>query len=153
MGEGIRILIFYDMDQKLLKTCIECDEVIRGRTDKRFCSDSCRSAFHNRDKLQLPATYRLIDHRLKRNRKILEKCYRLLESTKNNSSVLERMDMHLNKMNVKTLGFAFDYYTHKDWVDAKEYTFCYEYGYRFTENNAIVLIRRMPFDGDSVYFV
>ncbi len=141
------------MEQKLLKTCIECDEVIRGRTDKRFCSDSCRSAFHNRDKFQLPATYRLIDHRLKRNRKILEKCYKMLESTSPTHGIFELMDPILDKKNVKTLGFAFDYYTHKDWVDAKEFTFCYEYGYRFTENNAIVLIRRMPFDGDSAYFV
>ncbi len=29
-------------------TCVECGEEIKGRADKKFCSDQCRSAFNNR---------------------------------------------------------------------------------------------------------
>ena len=26
------------------RTCLECDNIVRGRVDKKFCSDYCRNA-------------------------------------------------------------------------------------------------------------
>lgn len=30
------------------RTCLECGREVYGRTDKKFCNDSCRNKFHNR---------------------------------------------------------------------------------------------------------
>lgn len=34
--------------QEEYSICLECGTVIRGRTDKHFCSARCKNAFHNR---------------------------------------------------------------------------------------------------------
>lgn len=30
------------------KVCLECGEKIKGRADKKFCSDQCRVAYNNK---------------------------------------------------------------------------------------------------------
>ena len=30
------------------KQCLECDEPLFGRVDKKFCNDQCRNAYNNR---------------------------------------------------------------------------------------------------------
>lgn len=36
------------MKESVQKQCLICGETITGRTDKKFCSDSCRVYFNNR---------------------------------------------------------------------------------------------------------
>ncbi len=31
-----------------MKNCLECEEAIKGREDKKFCSDGCRNAYNNK---------------------------------------------------------------------------------------------------------
>ena len=33
--------------QKMIQFCVQCQQELRGRIDKRFCSDSCRTQYHN----------------------------------------------------------------------------------------------------------
>lgn len=35
-------------EENIRKHCLSCGETITGRTDKKFCSDSCRVYFNNR---------------------------------------------------------------------------------------------------------
>ena len=39
------------------KQCLECGNELMGRIDKKFCSDGCRNAYHNKVN---PATKNLI---------------------------------------------------------------------------------------------
>jgi len=53
------------------KYCLLCNEKLSGRIDKKFCSDYCRTQYHNvRNKLSADLI-RKINTILKRNRRIL----------------------------------------------------------------------------------
>ncbi len=105
--------------------CLHCNEEIKGRTDKKFCSPYCRSAFHyqkNRDKEE--SLFKTIDKQLKTNRKILKNY---------NKAGLATVSVQ------KLLGEGFNpkYFTHY-WKNKKGqvYLFCYEYGFlELKENN------------------
>ena len=55
--------------------CIECNEPLKGRSDKKFCDDHCRSTFNNRRNRMDNNTIRKINLRLNRNRRILKDLY------------------------------------------------------------------------------
>lgn len=53
------------------RLCRECSAPLTGRSDKQFCSDSCRTAFHNRQYRSQGRQTGAINAILRRNRKIL----------------------------------------------------------------------------------
>lgn len=53
-------------------SCLECKADFRGRTDKKFCSDSCRNAFHNRLNRDSNNLVRTVNNRLRKNYRILQ---------------------------------------------------------------------------------
>ena len=53
------------------KICPECGKIFSGRSDKRFCSDSCRSNHFRRTARDRMATTRLVTSTLMRNYSIL----------------------------------------------------------------------------------
>jgi hypothetical protein len=115
--------------------CIECEELLRGRTDKKFCSDYCRTSHHNRKNADLSLVLRVIDRRLKANRRILMKLY---DSVQNDSKLVPLKY-------VETLGFTFNFYTHIDVDSEKESVFCYEYGYQKIDDKKVQLLKQSPF--------
>lgn len=52
-------------------SCRNCGATIRGRIDKKFCDDSCRSAFHNQVNGEMTSVMRNTHRMLRRNWKIL----------------------------------------------------------------------------------
>lgn len=52
-------------------SCLECKADFRGRTDKKFCSDSCRNAYHNRLNRDGNNLVRTVNNRLRKNYRIL----------------------------------------------------------------------------------
>lgn len=52
-------------------SCLECKDEFRGRTDKKFCSDACRNAYHNRLNREANNLVRTVNNRLRRNYRIL----------------------------------------------------------------------------------
>jgi predicted nucleic acid-binding Zn ribbon protein len=52
--------------------CLECGSALKGRSDKRFCNDVCRSASHYRRHEQLSADMRMHNATLRKNRLVLE---------------------------------------------------------------------------------
>ena len=121
--------------ENLKNYCPECNEQLRGRTDKKFCSDSCRSVFHNRQKSEQSIVLKMIDKRLKRNRKILMGLYDALH----NDTKLVPLKY------VENLGFAFNFYTHIETDSHQEMVFCYEYGYRKVDKQKVQLVKQIPF--------
>ena len=115
------------------KECPECGEIIRGRADKKFCSDSCRNAFNNKVNSDVTNQVRNINNILRKNRKILEELIPG-ETAKTTKS----------KLNLK--GFDFQYFTNT-YITKKgvTYYFCYEYGYLPLDNNFYFLVKRREY--------
>jgi predicted nucleic acid-binding Zn ribbon protein len=112
------------------KRCLECGEIIIGRSDKKFCSDYCRNAYNNKQNRVSNNLIRNVNNRLKKNWKILE------ELNPN-----DKTKVHVNKLKEK--GFDFNlftgiYTTKKQTV----YYFVYNQGYLKTDNNYYILVKK-----------
>jgi len=81
--------------------CLNCGKQIRGRSDKKFCDDSCRNNYNNRIKGSSNNLVRNINHALNKNRRIMES---LLPGAEETSKA--------NKEKLLRLGFQFKYLTH-----------------------------------------
>lgn len=60
------------MEETFKRFCSICGTRISGRVDKRFCGDSCRTVYHNRNNAETNRHVRLVNSILRRNRRILE---------------------------------------------------------------------------------
>ena len=114
-----------------MKQCLECDNEIKGRIDKKFCSDYCRNAYNNKLNKDSNNLVRNTNNRLRKNYRILD-AYELKDgktrATKNSL---------LNK------GFDFDYitslYTTKK---GSTYFFVYDLGYLPLDNDFYMIVKR-----------
>lgn len=112
------------------KKCPECGEVIRGRTDKKFCSDLCRNSHNNKLNSDSTNYIRNVNNTLRRNRRILE-CMIPEETAKTTKDKLLQQ------------GFNFQFFTNIYTTQkGKSYYFCYEYGYLPLENDFYFLVKR-----------
>ena len=53
------------------RCCLECNEQLVGRTDKKFCSDYCRNTYNNRQNSGITKNIREVNRILRSNRRIL----------------------------------------------------------------------------------
>jgi hypothetical protein len=112
------------------RVCPECGDVIKGRIDKKFCSDMCRNAFNNKINSDSTNYVRNINNALRKNRRILE------ESLKGEKTTLPKQKL-IDK------GFSFKYYTNQTVTKNNHtYLFCYEYGYLPLDNDLILIVKR-----------
>jgi len=110
------------------KECLECGDSFQGRTDAKFCSDSCRSAHHNKTNKEAREVVKNVNSILKRNRKILASLNR------SGTSRVKREELTKS-------GFNFNYLTNT-YVTGKGkiYKFCYDQGYLDTEGDFLTLV-------------
>lgn len=105
-----------------------CKEVIQGRSDKRFCSDQCRTSHNNRQNSDANKFMRNINNILRKNRRIM--------ATLNPNGTTK-----VNKTDLLDEGFKFSYFTNEYKTRAgKVYRFCYEYGYLELDNDKYALV-------------
>lgn len=115
------------------KKCLECHEPIKGRSDKKFCSDLCRNSHNNKIKSDSNNFVRNVNNALKKNRRLL-----IAFAPEGKASI------HKNKMLEK--GFNFTYYTHTYTTrKGTVYYFCYEYGYLPLENDFYMIVHRKDY--------
>ncbi len=112
------------------KTCLECNEPIQGRSDKKFCSDYCRNTYNNKVNKDSRNLIRNINNRLRKNYKILSE---LNPTGKTTVSKMKLLDKNFDFQH-----FTSTYTTKKGTI----YYFCYDQGYLEIENNYYVLIKR-----------
>lgn len=100
-----------------MKKCPVCKSEVKGRKDKVFCSESCKSSFQYENRLENEKFFLEVDRQLKQNRKILKK-YNLSGYTTLRKEIL------FNE------GFNPNYFTHY-WKNksGQVYLFCYDYGF------------------------
>ena len=112
------------------KKCEECGEVIKGRIDKKFCSDLCRNSFNNKLNSDSNNLVRNINNILRKNRRILE-------------GVLVGEKTTLPKQKLLDKGFNFSFHTNLSTTKNNHtYIFCYEYGYLPLENDIILVVKK-----------
>ncbi len=108
--------------------CIECQEPLNGRCDKKFCDDNCRTAYNNRVKSQETNFVRNVNNILRRNRRILRHFFSL-ESPR------------VRREQLTETGFLFSYFTRVHTVGKEKYTFVYEYGFMEISPDEILLVK------------
>jgi len=108
-----------------MRACLNCNEVLTGRIDKKFCSEYCKSNYHYAQKKgQEDSLFKRIDLQLKLNRRLLKEFNKAGKATVRAEKLIE-------------FGFNPHYFTHY-WKNTKGdvYLFVYEYGFlKRKENN------------------
>lgn len=99
------------------KTCPICDAIVKGRTDKIFCSTNCKSIDQYEKRQKNEQFFLKVDRQLKINRKILKRYNKSGFTTLRNTVLLKE-------------GFDPNFFTHY-WKTKKGevYLFVYEYGF------------------------
>lgn len=119
------------MNTKL--SCQYCNEIILGRSDKRFCDDHCRSAYNNQNNANRSTLVKETHKILQNNRKILQ-------------SLNITGKIKVPRKNLIDKGFEFGYFT-GIFRNSKgaNYIFCYEMGYLSLSNGEVLLVKKVDF--------
>ncbi|WP_437921369.1 hypothetical protein [Sphingobacterium sp. LRF_L2] len=113
------------------KKCLACNALIRGRSDKRFCDDGCRSSYNNKLNSAPNSFVKRINHTLARNRRILGE---LLGD--------EKM-LKVSREKLLARGLHFNCFTSQlSTTKGQVYFFVYEFGYLSLENDQFLLVRQ-----------
>lgn len=112
------------------KLCLECGEPVKGRVDKKFCDDQCRSNYNNKANSDTTAEMRNINNVLRKNRRILETIVHADGKGK------------ISKSKLLDKGFNFKYFT-QTYTTQKGtvYKLCYDYGYLPIENDFYMIVK------------
>ncbi len=116
------------------KICLECDQPLIGRVDKKFCNDMCRNAFNNKINKDANEYVRKINVILRKNRRILSALMNGKEKSKTTKE-----ELLLN-------GFNFYYYTNfYQTKQGKTYYFIYELGYLELDDEQFALVKKQEY--------
>lgn len=113
-----------------MKTCLECDDKIIGREDKKFCSDGCRNAYNNKINKDSTNFMRNVNNKLRKNYRILS------ELNPDGKSKTTRTKL-LGK------GFEFEFLTNiLQTRTGNTYHFIYDQGYLVLDNDFFMLVKK-----------
>ncbi|MBP6072676.1 MAG: hypothetical protein KA488_05045 [Flavobacterium sp.] len=112
------------------KTCLECDEKIVGREDKKFCSDGCRNTFNNKNNKDRNNLMRNINNTLRKNYRILTELNVEGKSKTTRTKLISK-------------GFHFEFFTSiLHTKSGNTYYFLYDQGYMMLENEFFMLVKK-----------
>lgn len=116
------------------KTCLHCQKIIKGRTDKKFCDDYCRNIFNNQLKATTNNLVRNTNNILGKNRRIIE-------------SIFFEEEINYIKIKKEILinnGFLFSYNTKSKKLAKGAYIYyCYDYAFLPISEEYYILIKEM----------
>jgi hypothetical protein len=110
------------------RSCRECDNELKGRSDKKFCDDYCRSAYNYRKSKEEYRSMNRVHRVLKRNRKILKLFW-------------EAGQRLVSKELLVINGFDFEFVTQVEKQNGSLCFRCYEFGYSEENKEIVKLIR------------
>lgn len=114
------------------RNCLECNDPIRGRADKKFCSDQCRNSHNNKQNSNANNYVRNINRVLKKNRRILEE-------------LNPKGTARVKKEKLVLRGFNFTYFTSTYSTRKGDYHYCYEYGYVELDNENLMIVQKQDY--------
>lgn len=112
--------------------CFECGKSVHGRSDKKFCSNSCRSSYHNGQYGITTAATRRIINILQRNR-------RILYSFVNNDQTQQKVQREA----LLEMGFVFSYMTHLTVIEGVTIRYCFDMCW-YADTDTTVFVSRTP---------
>ena len=113
-----------------MKNCLECNEKIIGREDKKFCSDGCRNAYNNKINKDSTNLMQNINNKLRKN-------YRILSDLNPEGKGKTTRTKLLGK------GFDFEFFTSiYNTKTGNTYYFLYDQGYRILEDEYYMLVKK-----------
>lgn len=113
-----------------MKNCLECNEKIVGREDKKFCSDGCRNAFNNKINKDSTNFMRNVNNKLRKNYRILSELNSEGKSKTTRSKLMSK-------------GFDFEFFTSiYNTKTGNTYFFLYDQGYRILEDDYYMLVKK-----------
>ncbi|MBC7642665.1 MAG: hypothetical protein H7174_10085 [Flavobacterium sp.] len=113
-----------------MKNCLECNDKIVGREDKKFCSDGCRNAYNNKINKDSTNYMRNVNNKLRKNYRILSELNPDGKSKTNKSKLLAK-------------GFDFEFVTSiYNTKTGNSYFFIYDQGYRILEDEYYMLVKK-----------
>lgn len=111
------------------RLCLECQQPLTGRSDKKFCDDQCRSTYNNRANSDASKVVRDINAVLRKNRQVL-------------SDLCPTGKQKVKKEKLISKGFDTQYHTHTYQTrEGALYQFCYEYGWLQIENDSVLIVK------------
>jgi hypothetical protein len=112
------------------KLCLDCGEILRGRSDKKFCDDQCRSNFNNQLKAGQLDHIRPVNNILRKNHTVLSK-------------ICLGDKIRIKKDDLLKNGFNPDYHTHlHETQNGNTYFFCYDYGVLKLDGDIYLVVKR-----------
>ena len=112
------------------KNCLECDDKIIGREDKKFCSDGCRNAYNNKMNKDQNNLMRNVNNKLRKN-------YRIL------CDLNPEGKGKTTKTKLLSKGFDMEFFTSiLQTKTGNTYYFLYDQGYRLLEDEFIMLVKK-----------
>lgn len=112
------------------KTCLECNDKIVGREDKKFCSDGCRNSYNNKINKDSTNFMRNVNNKLRKNYRILSALNVEGKSKTSRAKLLSK-------------GFNFEFFTNiLNTKTGNTYYFIYDQGYLALENDYFMLVKK-----------
>jgi hypothetical protein len=128
----------YELKHKAItmseRKCLECGDVLRGRSDQKFCSDQCRNAYNNKQFGETNNTIRRINRILKKNQCVLA-------GLNTNGKVM------ILKNDLVKKEFNFNYFTNLLRThQGRTYFFCYDQGYSLVDGDKVLLVKNQEYN-------
>lgn len=125
--------------------CLYCNELFElKRADKKFCTEACKTAFHN-DKRNQPPPEPVYTQDISDGRQAFyEKINRIIRRNRDIMEYLCEIDYRsIEKTDMEGYGFNFKYFS-SEYNDPEHglYRFCYEYGYQIYNGRRVHIIIR-----------
>lgn len=121
------------MIKKELKACLYCGDPVRGRRDKKFCTDDCRTSHNNELNRDANNFVSKVNRILRTNRRILAQF---------NPSGKAKV----RKEELMTAGFKFSYFTNiYETKGGRVYKFVYDHGYIQIDEYTYALVFRKEY--------
>ncbi len=115
------------------RICRECGDILRGRSDQKFCNDQCRNTYNNRLLRDASGVIRQVNRTLRKNQAIL--------SGLNHAGKTTVMQSELSHQ-----GFNFNYFTNIYTTrNGRTYFFCYDKGYALVESGKALLVDKQGY--------
>ena len=125
--DNLYFLYLYRNISAVEKKCLDCGDTLRGRTDKKFCSDQCRNNYNNRLNRDSNNYVRNVHGLLRKNRRILADLY-------------SEKKLRVHKDALFALGYNFSFFTHIiETSEGNKFHYCFEYGYSDTGQDFVEL--------------
>lgn len=116
----------------MARLCPQCGAVIHGRSDKRFCSDSCRCDYHNERR-------RAQEKELRQVNRILAANWRLL------SQLIRLGHKDIPAAELAARDFNFEVYTAAQRPFLRQPVYwCYNYAYTVDRAGVVHILRSNP---------